>query len=150
MNRAPVKGAGIVQASWAGTAAFAVTAGLAAAFSGAGIVALCVALALFVAGCAAFAAAYARAVGRSRLEEISVLQLFFLGGAAPPDVRRHLLGAAAVQVVVGFATAGARPNTSLAFGILVPVYGVGLAGLWGARHGTFPPRRRKSPPPSRP
>jgi hypothetical protein len=144
-----VKGPWIVQASWAGTAAFASTAGLAAVFSGAGIVALSVALALFVAGCAAFAAAYARAVGRSRVEEISVLELFLLAGAAPAGVRRHLLGAVVVQVVVALASAGVRPNTSLAFGILVPVYGLGLAGLWGARHGTFPPRRRKSGPPAR-
>jgi hypothetical protein len=144
-----VNGAKIVWASWAGTAAFASTAGLAAVFSGTAIVALCVALALFVAGCAAFASAFARAVGRSRLEEISVLQLFFLGGAAPAAVRRALIGAVVVQVVVAFATAGLRPNTSLAFGILVPVYGVGLAGMWGARHGDFPPRRRRPPPPSR-
>lgn len=144
-----MKGRRIVRASWAGTAVFAVTAGAAVVFSAAGIVALGVALALFAAGCAAFAAAYYRAVGRSRLEEISVLPLFFLGGAAPAGVRRLLLGAVAVQVVVAFTTAGARPNTSLAFGILVPVYGVGLAGLWGARHGTFPPRRREPKPPSR-
>jgi hypothetical protein len=28
----------------------------------------------------------------------------------------------------------------LAFGILVPVFGLGLCGLWGARYGTFEPR----------
>src|SRR5581483_8218546 len=34
----------------------------------------------------------------------------------------------------------------LAFGFLLPVYGLGLCGLWGARHGTFADR---PPPPHR-
>ena len=33
-----------------------------------------------------------------------------------------------------------RPFTPLAFGILVPMLGLGLIALWGARHGTFPAR----------
>jgi hypothetical protein len=45
-----------------------------------------------------------------------------------------------VQVVVALVTAIARPFTGLAFGILVPVFGLGLAGLWGARRGSFPSR----------
>jgi hypothetical protein len=32
-------------------------------------------------------------------------------------------------------------DNPLAFGILTPLYGLGIAGLWGARHGTFAPRR---------
>jgi hypothetical protein len=28
----------------------------------------------------------------------------------------------------------------MAFGFLVPVFGLGLAGLWGARYGTFAAR----------
>jgi hypothetical protein len=43
-------------------------------------------------------------------------------------------------VVVAFAAAALRPFTSLAFGILVPMWGLALAGVWGARHGTFGPR----------
>ena len=57
-------------------------------------------------------------------------------------VRRQLLGAFGVQVVVALATAAIRPFTGLAFGILVPTYGLGLVGLWGARRGAFPPRGR--------
>ena len=63
-------------------------------------------------------------------------------------MRRRLLGSFAVEVAVALATAGARPFTSLAFGLLVPVYGLGLAGLWAARYGTFGPRQ--STPPRRP
>jgi hypothetical protein len=51
-----------------------------------------------------------------------------------------LLGALAVETVVAFATAGARPFSALAFGILVPMFGLGLSGRWGARYGHFDPR----------
>jgi hypothetical protein len=76
---------------------------------------------------------------------MTVAGLFLLQGSAPRDVRRRLLGALAAEVVVGLGVAIARPFTSLAFGLLVPVYGLALAGLWGARHGTFPPRKPASP-----
>jgi hypothetical protein len=140
------RGERIVRASWLGTALFGATAALAAVVPAsvvpaADVAALLVALALFVAGTVAFFAAYFRAVSRSRTERIGVLALFFLEGqVAPKEVRRLLLGSFGVQVAVAVATAAARPNTSLAFGILVPVYGLALAGLWGARHGTFAAR----------
>jgi len=41
-----------------------------------------------------------------------------------------------VCIAVTAATAAAEP-----FGILVPMLPLGLIGLWGARHGVFPPRR---------
>ena len=128
------------RASWSGTAVFTVTAVGADLFTGFEAVAFVVAVALFVAGCAAFITAYFRAVGRSRAELIAVSSLFFLSGSAPMPVRRSLLGSFAVQVIVAFATAIARPYTSLAAGTLVPVYGLALCGLWGALYGTFKPR----------
>jgi hypothetical protein len=94
---------------------------------------------LFVGGVVAFAGALVRAAGRSRTEQLHLSGVFLLDGA-PPGVRRLLLGSLAVEVALALATAAARPNTSLAFGILAPVWGQGLAGLWGARHGRFPPR----------
>ena len=147
-------GDAIVKASWAGTALFSVTATLAAVVPDADVVALVVALALFAGGTVAFAAGLVRAAGRSRREEVTLAGLFFLEGA-PKVVRRLVLGSLAVEVVVAFTTAGIRPNTSLAFGILAPVWGQGLAALWGARHNSFPPRRLvprsgSAPPASRP
>ena len=128
----------IVTASWAGTAAFVVTASGAVASAGMRPVATIVALALFAAGTVVFLWAYAIAVNRSRTDAIGIGGLYFLAGeTAPASVRRQLMAALAVQVVGALATASARPFTSLAFGILVPVYGLGLAGLWGARHGRF-------------
>lgn len=148
----------IVAASWAGTGVFAATAALAAAVPDADVAALAVALVLFLAGTVVFVVALVRAAGRSRTEEVHLAGLFYLGGA-PARPRWHLLGSLAVEVVVAFATAGVRPNTSLAFGLLAPVYGQALAGLWGAVHGVFParaaaprdPPRRRPPgaPPSR-
>lgn len=133
-------GAGLVRASWVGTAAFAASAAAAAVVPAADLAALVVALALFVAGSGAFAAALVRAAARSRTEEVALARLFFLEGA-PRRVRRLLLGSLAAEVAAALATAAARPNTSLAFGVLAPVYGQGLAALWGARHGVFSPRR---------
>lgn len=150
----PWPGRLIVQASWAGTLAFAGSAGLATVEASADVLALVVALVVFAAGTAAFTAAFVIAVRRSRTEEIVVPSLFFLQGSAPAPVRRLLLASLAVEVVAAFVTAAVRPNTSLAFGILAPMYGLGLMGLWAARHGTFPLRPRpaavRRPAPVRP
>ncbi|MGI9622760.1 MAG: hypothetical protein ACR2PK_07985, partial [Acidimicrobiales bacterium] len=91
-------------------------------------------------GTVVFLVAFAAAVERSRTEEIAVASLYFLSGSAPGSVRWHLLGSTAIQTAVAFAAAAARPFTGAAFGILVPMYGLAMAGLWAARHGTFPDR----------
>ena len=136
-----MNGQGIVRASWAGTIVFGVGAVL-------GVVApdslawlgFAVSLALFLAGCVLFVWSFVLAAGRSRTDEIAVTNLYLLAGA-PSAVRTQLFGALAVQIIVAFGTAAARPYTIAATAILAPVYGVGLCGLWAARYGTFPPRR---------
>lgn len=139
-------GAGIRRASWSGTGVFAVTAVAAVLVGDLKPVALAAAVILFATGCVIFGVAYLRGLGRSRSERIAVTSLYFLSGSAPTDVRRSLLGALATQVVVALGTAMARPYTSLAAGTLVPVFGLGLCGLWAALHGTFPPREDTGPP----
>ena len=146
MSERSPRGAEIRRLSWSGTALFAATAAMAVVAEGLRPVASVTAFGLFGAGCVAFAAAYLRAVGRSREEQITVASLYFMSGSAPREVRRGLMGALTVQVVVALATALVRPYTSLAVGTLVPVYGLGLCGLWAARHGTFPPRSDGTPP----
>lgn len=141
-ERLPEPGRGMIAASWIGTAVFTVTAVLSAITSAMRATGVIVALALFAVGCVVFLKAFFEAVERSRTEEIAVANLYFLSGSAPKVVRRHLLGSTAVQVVVAFATASARPFTAVAFGILVPMYGLGMAGMWAARHGEFPDRRK--------
>jgi hypothetical protein len=104
----------------------------------------------FLGGCAAFLWSFAIALGRSRSEELSVAGLYFLTGSAPKAVQRRLLGALVVQSVIVVAAAFAQPFTAVAFGVLAPMLGLGLIGLWGARYGTFPERddsrgRRSAP-----
>jgi len=128
-----------------GTGVFVVTNVVAALVKPAEWVALVVDLALFVAGTVVMLWALVVAANRSREREMTMAGIFFLQGCAPRDVQRRLLGTFAAQIVVAFAVAIAHPSSSLAFAILVPVYGIGVAGQWGARYGTFPPRKPATP-----
>ncbi len=138
----------IVAASWVGTGLLAVTA-IPAAIAPATFVAaaVVVSLVLFAAGTVAFLWAYFVAIGRSRTDLIGMGGLFFLAGSAPRAVQRSMWASFAVEVAVGVATAAARLYTPLAFGVLAPMYGLGLMGLWGAKFGTFAAR---PPEPARP
>ena len=135
-------GGAIVRASLVGTAIFTVTSVAGAIAPDVfRYVAATTSLVLFALGCVIFAWSYALAVARSRTDEIGIGGLYFLvGPTAPVVVRRRLMGLFAIEVVVALVAAGVRPFTPLAFGTLVPIYGLALAGLWGARHGRFGPR----------
>ncbi len=143
MPWALLAGARIITAAVAGTVVFVVTAVVAAVAGNAALwPAFLVALALFVAGCVVFVIAFAAAAERSRRDEMGIGGLFFLAGKeiAPAPVKWWLLGSLTAQVVVAIATAAVRPFSTLAFGVLVPLYGVTLCGLWAARYGHFGPR----------
>ena len=139
-------GANIVRASWTGTVALTVAgvAGVVAPHPLAWL-AFAVSLGLFLAGCAVFVWAFVVAVGRSRTDEISVVNLFLLSGNVPATVRTQLLGSLIVEIVVAIGTAAARPYTIAATAILAPVYGLAVCGLWAARHAAFPPRTAPDP-----
>ena len=130
----------IIRASWIGTAVVAVTSIAATITEAARGLAVVVDLLLFVGGIVAFLWAYAIAVGRSRTDEIGIGGLYFLQGSAPKPVQRHLLGSLAAQTVIAIATAAAKPFTSVAFAVLAPMWGLGLAGLWAAKYGNFATR----------
>jgi len=131
----------IIRAAIVGTVVFAVVAVAAAALPDQlAVVAVVVDLVLFAVGIATFVAALLKAADRSRTQAVTLAGVFWLSGSAPADARRPLLAALGVEVVVALVTAGVRPFTGLAFGVLVPVYALGLTGLWGARHGTFAAR----------
>ncbi len=134
-------GTPIIVGTWVSTAIFVVSSGLAVGVEGLRIAGAVVSLVLFAAGIVAFLIAFAIAVGRSRIDAIGIGGLFFLAGSSPKPVQRSMMAALALQTVVAFGAAFARPFTALAFGILVPMLGIGLAGLWGARYGRFDPRR---------
>ena len=106
-------------------------------------------LALFAIGCFAFIWSYFSAVQRSRTDEISVAGLFALaGGVAPRRITMVMNSCLAAQVVVGLIGAIVRSSTdgragsTLAFGVLVPIFGLGLNGLWSSRLGVFPLRQQ--------
>ena len=137
----PHPGAAIISLSWIGTGVYTVTAAIATVFPDAlGAVTVIVTLSLFAIGCVVFFWAYAVAVQRSRTDLIGIGGLYFLAGTAPNPVRLRLLGSLAVEVLVAIVTSSIRLYSPLAFGFLVPVFGLGMCGLWGARHGTFEPR----------
>ena len=106
-------------------------------------------LVLFGIGVAAFIWGYFSAVQRSRVDEISVASLYLLTSqVANKQVQKTMNGCLIAQLVVGLAGAIARSSTdgkagsTLAFGVLVPLLGLGLNGLWASQFGTFTPREQ--------
>jgi hypothetical protein len=137
----PHPGAAIITLSWIGTGVYTATAAVATVSPDAfGAVTVIVTVSLFAIGCVVFFWAYAVAVQRSRTDLIGIGGLYFLAGTAPSPIRFRLLGSLAVEVVVAIVTSSIRLYSPLAFGFLVPVFGLGMCGLWGARYGTFEPR----------
>ena len=107
-----------------------------------------VSMVLFAVGMATTLWAYTCALDRSRVEEVGVANLYLLTGeTAPKHVKRTMSAALAVQIVA--AVAGAWIGVvgldkgdlnALAFGVLVPMFGIGMNGIWAARHGSYGPR----------
>jgi hypothetical protein len=137
----PNAGPAIVITSWAGVALFAATAvPTAAGVSALDAAALAAAVTLFLVGIAVWLWAFGVALVRSANgDDIAVATLFLVQGSAPRTVRVQLYVALGVSVVIAAGT-----GASDAFGILVPMLPLGLVGLWGARHGVFPPRRERT------
>lgn len=99
-------------------------------------------------GLVTFVWSYFRAVGRSRQDEISVSQLYGVAGkVAPPGVKRRLQWSLWAQVIiaivvmfVGFQRTEPQEFNWAATIIVLPLFGMGLNGVWVALHGTFGPR----------
>ena len=133
-------GIGIVGLDAVGTVAFVVATALASVWesSASNLINLVVSAALFLGGCAAFTVGFLRAVGRSRAEVVDLAGLFYLTGSAPQVTRRSMLGLWFLQIAVAsLSVIAVQPP----FGVMVPVWGIGLISVWGARHGSFPARR---------
>lgn len=131
-------GAGLVNASFAGTGALVVSAvaGVVAVDALGWLTAVVSGL-LFAVGVVAFLWGYANGVVRSREERVTLAGLFFLAGTAPRTVRFRLRAAFVAQSVIAAVAAGVRPYTAVAFAVLAPMFGLGLMATWGARHGIF-------------
>ena len=140
-----------VTANLLGTAVFLLTLAVAVPFRSerfAQVLVGVVSVALFAIGIAASLWAYASALEKSRKHEVGVANLYLLTGTtAPKDVKRWMTGALTVQIVAAFvgATIGVTgldqgEVNALAFGVLVPMFGIGMNGVWAARYGSYGPR----------
>ena len=145
-RRTDVPGRPILVTGWVANGLFAVTAiPVAAGVNDLIGTAIGVSLALFLFACVAMAYAFVVAVARTtRGDNIVVGNLFFLHGSAPRPVKREFLLQFLVCVAIAAGTVAFEP-----FGVLVPMLPVALAGVWAARHGTFPPRPVASARPRR-
>ncbi len=157
----PVPGRVLVRADVVGTVVI-VIAGVAGLMSSdlARTVLTPVSFALAAVGIVTFLWSYASAIERSRTAEIAVSQLYVVAGeVAPPGVKRALRWALWAQIavavgvmVVGFSRTKPQEFNWAATVIVVPLFGLGMNGMWVARHGTFGPRiltprsRRRSAP----
>jgi hypothetical protein len=143
------EGALIVRADVVGTLVI-VVAGVLGALSAtlAKVVVAPVSAVAGVIGVATFGWSYFHAIGRSRDHEISVSQLYGVAGnVAPKPVKRRLQRALLVQVVAaiavmayGFSRTRPQQFNWAAVIIVVPMFGMGLNGVWVSRYGTFGPR----------
>lgn len=136
------QGRAIVVSGWVANALFAVTAiPVALGVDDLIGVAIGVALLLFVVAVGTFVYAFGVGLARStRGDNVAVANLFFLQGSAPKPVRRTFLWIFLVCLAVTVGTAAWEP-----FGVLVPMLPIGLAGVWAARYGVFPPRVTTAP-----
>jgi hypothetical protein len=132
------QGAAIIRSAWAGTLVFVAATAVAVVIPSARIPVVVVDLLLFVAGSGLYLWGWGVAAGRSREDEISLWNLILLEDVAPGAVRRRLLGALVIQIVVAAATCWI--TAALAFGWLVPVWGLAHCEYWSARYGLFVPR----------
>lgn len=99
-------------------------------------------------GIVAFVWSYFHAIGRSREHEISVSQLYGVAGTvAPKPVKRQLQWSLWVQILLaiavmafGFSRTKPQEFNWAAVIIVVPLFGMGMNGVWVSRFGTFGPR----------
>ena len=146
-----IPGAQSVRLNLAGTAVFLIALAVAIPFRNhrfAQFLIAGVSMALFAIGVATTLWAYTRALDRSRVEEVGVANLYLLtGDTAPKPVRRTMSLALTVQIIAALAgawigVAGLEEGqlNALAFGVLVPMFGVGMNGVWAVSHGSYGPR----------
>ena len=94
--------------------------------------------AVLVVGMALFLLGFWNGVQRSRAEAVTLAGLLGVSTGHVGSVqRRRLWVANLVQVVIAIVFASLRPFSQQAFGLLVPMFGIGLAALWGSRFAVF-------------
>lgn len=80
-------------------------------------------------------------IQRSRDDEVTLTGLLSVDSThVPAPVRNRLWGAIVAQTAIAVLFSALRPFTEQAFGVLVPMIGLGFAALWGSRFAEFHPR----------
>jgi len=96
---------------------------------------------LFVAGTLLLGLGLWNGIQRSRREEVTLTGLLSVDKShVPVSTRNKLWLAIGAQTAIAMLFAALRPFTEQAFGLLVPMVGLGFAGLWGSRFAKFHPR----------
>jgi hypothetical protein len=131
------RGRGIIASGWIANVVFAVTAiPVAMGVDDLLGVAIGVALLLFLVSVGVFVYAFLLALSRSTQgDNVAVANLFFLQGSAPKPIKHQFFWMFMVCLAITAGTVAWEP-----FGVLVPMLPLGLAGVWAARYGVFPPR----------
>ena len=130
-------GQAIFRTSWAANVLFAVTAApVALGVDAFDVPAIVVSVGLFLVSLAIWGYAFFVAASRSAGgEDVTLGRMYLVDPGAPRPAQWQLYGSLVVCIVIAGVTAFANP-----FGVLVPMFPLGLLGLWGARHGEYPPR----------
>lgn len=136
---APIAGPSIVRADIIGTAAFVLVTLVTSLVENeiTDLANLVVSTILFLGGCVAFGIGFVRAASRSRTEVVDLAGLFYLTGSAPKPARRMLMGLWFAQIATAIVSVF---TISPPFGVMAPVWGIGILTLWSSRHATFPKR----------
>jgi hypothetical protein len=127
----------IFRTSWTANALFLVTAApVALGVDAFDVAAVVVSVGLFLISLPVWGYAFFVAASRSAHgEDVTLGRMYLFDPGAPRAAQWQLYGSLAACVLIAGATAAANP-----FGVLVPMLPLGLLGLWGARHGEYPPR----------
>ncbi len=96
---------------------------------------------LFVAGTLMLGLGLWNGIQRSRVDAVTLTGLLSVDKShVPKPVRNQLWAGILGQTAAAVLFAALRPFTEQAFGILVPMIGLGFATLWGSRFAKFFPR----------
>ncbi len=96
---------------------------------------------VFVAGTLLLGLGIWNGIQRSRVDDVTLTGLLSVDSShVPASARNRLWLAVVLQIVISVLFGSLRPFTQQAFGLLVPILGLGFAGLWGSRFAVFHPR----------
>lgn len=133
---------GLIRASLGSTIIFAALSVVAYLANGGFDLVFAIACAvLFVGGTLLLGLGMWNGIQRSRVDAVTLTGLLAVTASHVPTHARNLLWLSVLlQVIIAVLFGVLRPFTPQAFGLLVPIVGLGFAALWGSRFAVFHPR----------